>query len=165
MSTKIDNDHVFWNESFSLECNGAQTSIDDLKEENIVFELRMRNTSPNLLGKRGGSQLIARAEITWKSVFDTPDMVTLEWVSMTRAEKVKCEEHCCMESPPALQVGIKVECTDLSRKVVSSEETKTRRRRERLKNWDGCGCISCNEGCCSCVDNELLFVGASLDYL
>ncbi|KAK9670449.1 hypothetical protein RND81_13G202900 [Saponaria officinalis] len=174
MSTKIvdddnndDDDYLFWNEIFSLECNGAQNSINNLKEENIVFELRQRNTNPNFLTKLGGSSssvLLARAEIPWKGVFDAPGMETLRWVSMTSAEKVKCEE-CCMTPllPPALQVGVKVETLDLSRKM-SSEETKRRRRLERLKNWDGCGCSLGDGGCCSCVDNELLFVGECLEH-
>ncbi|XP_074290497.1 uncharacterized protein LOC141617212 [Silene latifolia] len=148
-SDKDQSDHIIWDETFSLECNGEQDAICNLKEENIIFEMRRK--------KMGGSQLVGRAEVPWKSVFDATNMEILKWVSMTRNEKVENEE--CWINPVALQVGIKVELPDMSR-----SDTKRRRRNERMKNRDGCECSSSsNGGCCSCVDTHLLLSAEAFD--
>uniref|UniRef100_A0A6N2LJ22 C2 domain-containing protein n=1 Tax=Salix viminalis TaxID=40686 RepID=A0A6N2LJ22_SALVM len=47
ISAKAD---LFWNESFSLQCSGNEDSINSLKQQTVVFELRWRSTNP-ILGK------------------------------------------------------------------------------------------------------------------
>lgn len=155
--------YVFWDDSFSLECSGTEDSILHLKEESVFFELRWRNTK-TFLGNVGSSQLIATAEMPWKNVFDAPEMEFQKWVFMTvnQGDKVlKVEDGV---KPPALQIVMKIEApTAAAAKVVSMEEMRKRRRTERLQRWDECGCKS-NGGCCSsCVDSEMLLIGATLD--
>ncbi|CAO2827775.1 unnamed protein product [Amaranthus hypochondriacus] len=153
-------DYIFWDDSFSLECNGTQDSIQNLKEQSVFFELRWRNTKA-FLGKIGGSQVVATAETPWKHVLDAPKMEFQKWVPMNVNEDgklLKVEEGVKVKAP-CLQILMKVEeaC-----RVETMEEMRRRRRRE----WDdeecGCGCTS--NGCCSsCADNELLFIGAAFD--
>ncbi|KAJ0096763.1 hypothetical protein Patl1_27238 [Pistacia atlantica] len=58
--------NLIWNESFSLECLGSEDSISNLKQQNVVFELRWRRTTPSCLGKKCKSQLLGKAEISWE---------------------------------------------------------------------------------------------------
>ncbi|XP_074265801.1 uncharacterized protein LOC141588249 [Silene latifolia] len=161
ITSKKDDNYILWNENFSLECNGKETSISNLKDEKIVFELRWRNTKPNFLGKTSSSKLLSRTEIPWKNVFDAQNMTIQNWVYMSRDDGTECDEECCLK-PPALEVGLKVVVPELP-KTVSKEEMRRRRRQERLRKWDGCGCKSSHEGGCSCNDNELFLVAAVLD--
>ncbi|XP_062118432.1 uncharacterized protein LOC133832057 [Humulus lupulus] len=83
------NDHV-WNETFSLECSGTGESSMDItkliKQEKLVFELRWRNRVP-ILGTStfGGSKLLGSAEIAWKDVTESPNMVLDKWVTMAHS--------------------------------------------------------------------------------
>lgn len=135
----------------------------NLKEESVFFELRWRNSKP-FLGKVGGSQLLATAEMPWKHAFDAPKMEFQRWVAMTVNEEdnklLKQEDGV---KPPSLQITMKIDVPAAVTSVVSMEEMRKHRRKERLKAWDDCGCKS-NLGCCSsCVDNELLLIGATFD--
>ncbi|XP_074265802.1 uncharacterized protein LOC141588250 [Silene latifolia] len=161
ISSNKDENYILWDETFSLECNGAETSISTLKDEKIVFELRWRSTKPNILGKTCSSKLLAWTEIPWKNVFDAQNMAIQNWVYMTRNDGTECDEENCLK-PPALEVGVKVVIPQLP-KMVSKEETRRRRRQERLRKWDGCGCKSSHGGGCSCNDHELFLVAAVLD--
>ncbi|XP_021714614.1 uncharacterized protein LOC110682567 [Chenopodium quinoa] len=155
-------DYIFWDDTFSIECNGSEDSINNLKEASVLFELRWRNTKA-FLGKIGGSQLLATAEMPWKNVFNAPKMEFQRWAVMT----VNHDGNKLLKTfedgvkPPALQIAMKVEVPVVS--VASKEEMRKMRRRERMNGWKECGCNS-NEGCCSsCVDNELILIGATLD--
>lgn len=160
-----NDDHLFWDEKFSLECNGTEDYVSKLEHESIVFELRWRKAKP-FLGKIGGSQLIASVEMPWKTVFDAENMEIQKWVVMCvnnltgdfGGKVLMVEEGV---KPPALEIAIKVEINDSS---MSMEDMMMKRRRRRLrrKEWDECGC-SGNGGCCSCADTELLFVAAALE--
>uniref|UniRef100_A0A7C9DW77 C2 domain-containing protein n=1 Tax=Opuntia streptacantha TaxID=393608 RepID=A0A7C9DW77_OPUST len=147
-------DFLFWDDDFSLECNGTEDSVSALKQGNIIFELRFRKTTP-LFGKMRASQVLARAEVPWKTVFEAPKMEIQTWVVMTPK---KLEEDDA--KPPALQIAMKMEYPA----VLSMEEVRKRRRSERLRQGDECGCCrSGYGGCSSCVDSELLFVAAAFE--
>ncbi|KNA19942.1 hypothetical protein SOVF_056830 [Spinacia oleracea] len=162
-SSRKNDGYIFWDDTFSLECNGtSEDSVHGLKEELVVFELRWRNTKSFL----GGSQLIATAEMPWKNAFEAPKMEFQRWVVMTMNKQgnklVKVEDGV---KPPALQITMKVEVVPATAtRVVSGEEMRKRRRSERLKGLDECGCKS-NGGCycSSCVDTEMLFIGLAFD--
>ncbi|KAL2906043.1 Cartilage-associated protein [Bienertia sinuspersici] len=156
ISSSQKDGYIFWDDTFSLECNGTRDSIVSLGNESVCFELRWRNKK-NFLGKVGGpSKVIATAEMPWKDVFGAPKREIQRWVVMSvndnNGKLLKVEDGV---KPPALQVAMKVDVV-----TTSVEEM---RRRKRLMGVDECGCRLNRECCCSCVDNELLLVGATLD--
>ncbi|CAN4075668.1 unnamed protein product [Withania somnifera] len=149
ISSKSD---LFWDESFSLDCMGNQDSINMLKQGTVVFELRSRK----YLGKYniGGSQLLGRAEIPWKRVFESTDMEIEEWAILMATSKNIIDEGV---KPPAVKIAMKVKV---------NEETKRLIRR----SWDeSCAC----KGYCGCHsssifsadDCEIFALGAALDIL
>lgn len=154
-SSSKNADFLFWDDDFSLECRGTEDFINQLKQENVIFELRLRKTTP-LFGKMGASsQVLARGELPWKNVFEAPQMEVQTWVVMT-PNKLQEDDA----KPPALQIAMKVEVPA----ALSMEEVRKRRRSERLRQGDKCGCCrSGHGGCSSCVDSELLFVAAAFE--
>lgn len=155
------NDPV-WNESYSLECfgTGHQVSMDitKLKQESLVFELRWRNIVP-ILGTStfgfGGSKLLGRAEIAWKEVIESPNMVLDKWLNIVSSgggDRV-CEG---VPEPTKLRVEIRVR--------VWTEEEILEKRKARMgkENWDECGC---NDGhhhhYCTSEDYEISLATAT----
>ncbi|KAF5749807.1 hypothetical protein HS088_TW03G00132 [Tripterygium wilfordii] len=142
LSTKSD--HLVWNESFSLECIGTQESIDHLRQETVVFELRWRNTVP-VLGRIGSSQVIARAEIPWKDVLESPKMAIENWVVMKSRKK-----SCVVEGlkPPALLVGMKVEVPTMVEMEKKSKRNNGIMKKLENNHHEYCGCKG------ACFDND-----------
>lgn len=134
---------ISWNESFSLDCFGTKDSMDNLKQENVVFELRWRSKVP-LLGRIGGSQLLGRAEIPWKEVCESPNMEIEKWVPM-----VSTIGHVGVSKPPKLQVGMKVQFPAMER------------RNGNVKKWNECGCKDVNGY--SCEDYDVFALAAALE--
>ncbi|GAV83092.1 hypothetical protein CFOL_v3_26543 [Cephalotus follicularis] len=95
--------NIIWNEVFSFGCLGPEESIDNLKKQTVVFELRWRNTVP-VFGKVGKSQLVGRAEIPWKTVFESPNMEMETCVILVSKNSNVFE----LVSPPSLQIAMKV---------------------------------------------------------
>ncbi|XP_059639628.1 uncharacterized protein LOC132282002 [Cornus florida] len=145
ISSKSD---LFWDESFSLECAGTKDSMDMLVQGSVVLELRWRSTVP-VLGKLGGSRLLGRGEIPWKTVFESPEMEIEQWFSLVPMSRRVHEDV----KPPALQVWMKV-------RVPATIETVPRRKNGRLTKWDECGCMA---GGCRCADYEIFALAAALD--
>ncbi|KAE7998092.1 hypothetical protein FH972_002670 [Carpinus fangiana] len=145
ISSKSD---LCWNESFSLDCFVSQDSMDSLKQENVVFELRWRSKVP-VLGRIGGSQLLGRAEIPWKEVCESPNMEMEKWVTMGQVGVSK---------PPKLQVAMKVQ-------VLPAMEEMERRRNRNVKKWDDhdeyCGCKDVHG--LSCEDYDIFALAAALE--
>lgn len=136
-----------WNESFSLDCSGTQDSMDNLKQENVVFELRWRSKVP-VFGRIAGSQLLGRVEIPWKEVFESPNMEMEKWVPM-----ISSMRHVGDNKPPKLQLGMKVE--------VPAMEEMGRRRNGKVKKWDECGCKDFHGY--SCEDYDIFALAAALE--
>ncbi|PON86134.1 C2 domain containing protein [Trema orientale] len=141
ISTKND---LVWNQSFSLDCCGMghQGSIDitKLKQESLVFELRWRKRVP-LLGKFtfGGSELLGKAEIAWKEVIESPNMVLDKWVAIVNAGG----------GDRALEGVLKPAKLKVETRVVWKEEEILENRRVRMgrKKWDECGCKNGHHHC------------------
>ncbi|KAI7746501.1 hypothetical protein M8C21_026239 [Ambrosia artemisiifolia] len=92
------NGDLSWNESFSLECKGANQSIDMITHGTIVLELRWRSNSIALFRR---SQLVGRAEVSWRDAFESPNMEIKKWVMMESTKKgLKASSVC---------VGMKIE--------------------------------------------------------
>ncbi|XVF17236.1 hypothetical protein REPUB_Repub10bG0102500 [Reevesia pubescens] len=151
-------EQLIWNESFSLEFSGAEESINDLKQQTLVFELRWRRTIPVVFGKLGKSQLLGRAEMPWKAVFESPNMeIDKYWVTMVSMNDRVLESL----KPPSLQISMKVV---LRGPAMVEIEKKKKNRKERLNNnWDGCGCKDIGRGCNSCADYEIFALAAVME--
>ncbi|KAL5556334.1 hypothetical protein UlMin_038570 [Ulmus minor] len=146
-------DHV-WNDFFSLECSTGTESSIDLEHESLVLELRWRNTVP-ILGKIGGSKLLGRAEIPWKEVLESPNMVLDKWVSTVSSGNRVLEGI----KPPKLQVVIGVG-------VPAKAETETaRRRRSMAENWDECGCKDRHVFGCDNDEYDIFALTAAIELL
>ncbi|XXG87487.1 hypothetical protein AAC387_Pa11g2160 [Persea americana] len=62
-----------WNQSFTLQYHSAATSsLEGLKRQSVVFELRWRCSIP-ILDTIVGSKLFGRAEIKWKDALQSAD--------------------------------------------------------------------------------------------
>ncbi|CAK7334629.1 unnamed protein product [Dovyalis caffra] len=141
--------NLFWNESFSLDCLGTEDSIDNLKQETVVFELRWRNSRNSILGKIGGSQLLGRAEVPWKTVLESPNLEMEKWVMMVPKKGSVPDDI----KPPSVQIGMRV------RVPAMAEMEKKKKRNGRLKKLDECGC--CKDSGCRCEDYDIIaLVGA-----
>ncbi|EOX92128.1 hypothetical protein QUC31_003470 [Theobroma cacao] len=150
---------LIWNESFSLECLGTEESLNDLKQQTVVFELRWRSTVPVLGRIMGKSQLLGRAEMPWNAVFESPNMEIEKWVTMVSMNDRVLETL----KPPSLQVSMKVRGPAI---VETEKKKKKKKRKEGLKNnWDGCGCKDIGGGYCSCADYELFALAAAFEAL
>ncbi|KAJ6740837.1 hypothetical protein OIU79_000867 [Salix purpurea] len=149
ISAKAD---LFWNESFSLQCSGTEDSINSLKQQTVVFELRWRSTNP-ILGKVRGSQLLGRAEVPWKTVLESPKLEMEKWVRMVPNKGVVPDDV----KPPSVQIAMRV------RVPAMAEMEKTKRRNGRLKRWDDCGC--CQDSGCRCEDYDIFVLVAALEAL
>ncbi|XVE83148.1 hypothetical protein DITRI_Ditri16bG0064300 [Diplodiscus trichospermus] len=145
---------IIWNESFSLECSGAEESLNYLRQQTVVFELRWRSRIP-VLGKMGKSQLLGRAEMPWKAVFESPNMeIEKYWLTMVPMNDQVLESP----KPPSIQISMKLVRGPA---IVGTEKN----RKERLKNnWEGCGCKDIGGGC-SCADYEIFALAAAMDGL
>uniref|UniRef100_A0A6N2LIW1 C2 domain-containing protein n=1 Tax=Salix viminalis TaxID=40686 RepID=A0A6N2LIW1_SALVM len=149
ISAKAD---LFWNESFSLQCSGNEDSINSLKQQTVVFELRWRSTNP-ILGKVRGSQLLGRAEVPWKTVLESPKLEMEKWVRMVPNKGVVPDDV----KPPSVQIAMRV------RVPAMAEMEKTKTRNGRLKRWDDCGC--CKDSGCRCEDYDIFVLVAALEAL
>ncbi|XP_070030574.1 uncharacterized protein LOC142166332 [Nicotiana tabacum] len=135
-----------WNESFSLDCLGNEESINMLKQGSVVFELRSRKVVP-VFGKVGGSKIMGRAEVPWRSVFESKNMEIVEWAIIMDSKKRNLHEDV---KPMAVQISMKVGVKE-TKKVQKNDNT-----------MDKCGC---NSTIFSAEDNEVFALGAALDAL
>nr|XP_009774191.1 PREDICTED: uncharacterized protein LOC104224270 [Nicotiana sylvestris] len=102
-SSKSDN-NLFWDESFSLDCMGTQDSINMLKQGTVILELRSRKYLPVFGENIGGSQVLGRAEIPWKRVFESTEMEIQEWAIMATSKYNK-RVHNEDVKPPVAKAG------------------------------------------------------------
>ncbi|XP_023766609.1 uncharacterized protein LOC128134183 [Lactuca sativa] len=133
------------NESFSLDCIGTKQSMDMISHGTIVLELRWRSNTAAMFR---GSQLVGRTELSWRDVFESPNMQMERWVILKSKKKdVKA---------PSVRIAMKIE-TPFGCGVDLIE-------RKRKNKWDErCGC--CRSDCSqnTCLDGELFAIGAALD--
>ncbi|KAL7601018.1 hypothetical protein Lser_V15G22393 [Lactuca serriola] len=134
------------NESFSLDCIGTKQSTDMIIHGTIVLELRWRSNTASMFR---GSQLLGRTEVSWRDVFESPNMEMERWVMMKSKKKdVKM---------PSVRIAMKIE-TPFG---CGQDLVEIRKRRNK---WDE-RCACCHGDCCNstCLDGELFAIGAALD--
>ncbi|TXG60682.1 hypothetical protein EZV62_015255 [Acer yangbiense] len=176
-SSKSDDDDelMIWNESFSLECVGTEDSIKNLNQQSVVFELRWRpdikaSSIKHLLGKKKSkSKLLGRAEIPWKTVFESPNLEIQNWVVMVPNNKINNnsarvldQDHVLNLAAPSLQVSMKVVIDHQVHKLVEKKKNK------KSSSWvDECGCSDDrhHHGGCNCADYEIFALVAALESL
>ncbi|KAL7223461.1 hypothetical protein ACSBR1_024996 [Camellia fascicularis] len=151
--------NLFWNEWLSLECLGTQDSMEMLMQGSVVFELRWRSTAP-FIGKIGGSHLLGRAEIPWKTVSETPEMEIEKWAVMVRKSRRVYEDI----KPPAVQVAMKLKVPTvkeaMSVSVLMPMTMRKRRNNQSMTNSDECGCMDVG---CNCADYDIFALTTALD--
>ncbi|XP_059310038.1 uncharacterized protein LOC132061201 [Lycium ferocissimum] len=153
ISSKSD---LFWDETFSLDCMGNQDSINMMKQGTVHFELRSRKYIP-LLGKNiVGSQLLGKAEIPWKRVFESTEMELEEWAIFIATSKNNEDVK-----PPAVKIAMKLKV---------NEAIKVEKNDKLRRSWDeSCSCkgyCGCNSGSIFSADDYDIFAfGAALDAL
>ncbi|TMW86164.1 hypothetical protein EJD97_021842 [Solanum chilense] len=144
-------DHLFWDESFSLDCSGSQDSINRLKQGSVVVELHSRKNLL-LLPILGGSNMFGRAEIPWRSVFESKNMEIMEWAIMDKENHVK---------PMAVQIAMKI-------RVIETIKVK-KNINSKLRRSSSCACMDycwCNSSNVFRVDDYQVFaLGAALGAL
>ncbi|KFK25347.1 hypothetical protein AALP_AA8G100800 [Arabis alpina] len=140
--SRSNQDVMFWNQSFGLECQGKETAVDELKQENVVFELRRRKTS-SFLRKWSRSELVGRGKISWKSVIESDGMEIERFVVMGEMKDRILEDF---NKPLLLKIALKVQAS----KMVNTKIVK-----------DVCVCRDCRE--CNCLDYEAFVVACALD--
>ncbi|KAJ8543708.1 hypothetical protein K7X08_025326 [Anisodus acutangulus] len=145
--------NLFWDESFSLDCLGTQNSINMLKQDVVVFELRSRKYLPFLGKNIGSSQLLGKAEIPWKRVFESTEMEIEEWAIFMGATSKNNEDV----KPPAVKIAMKVKV----------EAIKVKKKDKLRRSWDeSCSCkgyCGCNSSSIfSADDYEIFALGAAL---
>lgn len=150
----VKSDCFVWDESFSLECHGAE-DCSSLKHESVVFELRWRKPVP-VFGRRS-SQLLGRAEIPWKEIFESPNMVLDKWVTTDFSTSLGVEGV----KPAKLQVGIRVGV----KACLPEVETMEKRRESRVKKYmdESCGCKNRHAQDCTCGDYDIFALAAALE--
>ncbi|XP_011031007.1 PREDICTED: uncharacterized protein LOC105130278 [Populus euphratica] len=145
--------NLFWNESFSLECIGTEDSINNLKQETVVFELRWRNTNPILAKILGGSQLLGRAEVPWRTVLESPNLEMERWVMLVPKKGSVPDDV----KPPSVQIAMRATVPEMA------EMEKKNRRDGRLRKRDECGC--CKDSRCRCEDYEIFALVVAMEAL
>ncbi|KAF3441055.1 hypothetical protein FNV43_RR19341 [Rhamnella rubrinervis] len=152
----VKSDRYVWDQSFSLECYGAE-DCSSLKQESVVFELRWRSSVP-VFGRRRSSQLLGRAEIPWKEIIEPRNMVLDKWVTVD-----SCTRHGGLEGvkPAKLEVGIRAGVPA----AVQEVETAVKRRERRVKKYldESCGCKYGHGHGCTCGDYEIFALVAALE--
>ncbi|KAL0461297.1 UNVERIFIED_CONTAM: hypothetical protein Slati_0017300 [Sesamum latifolium] len=138
-------DSITWDQTFSLDCSGTQDSIKCLKQGTVLFELRLRRSTPFI----NGSKLVARAEVSWNDIMGSTNVEIDKWIVMI-PEKGRVYDDV---KPPAVQIAVRVQEFG---EVVERKKSSVRR-------WDECGCMDDGCKCNSCVDYEFFAIAAVLE--
>ncbi|XP_065873248.1 uncharacterized protein [Euphorbia lathyris] len=140
--------NLVWNESNSVECLGTQETVNSLKEDSIVMELRWRSNSTNLF--RRSSKLVGSAQIPWRSVFESPNMQMEKWVNMVSNQK--------MNRTSVFDESIQLPSVQICMSVrMPAQLTVEKKRINRSQQYE----CTHDSGYCRCQDYEILaLVGA-----
>ncbi|KAE8700096.1 hypothetical protein F3Y22_tig00110562pilonHSYRG00079 [Hibiscus syriacus] len=146
---------IMWNQSFSLECSASEESINHLKQQTLVFELRRRR-------KLGKSVVLGRAEMPWKAVFESPNMEVDEcWLTLVTMNGGDVETGV---KPPSIRVSIKLIQGPAMAEI--EKQMKKKKKKQRMKNnYDGCGCQGIDVGCNCAADYEIFAIAAAMEGL
>nr|AII30309.1 hypothetical protein [Cardamine hirsuta] len=141
--SRSDHEVMSWNQSYGLECQGNETAVEDLKQQNLVFELRRRKTA-SFLSKWSRSELVGRGEISWKSVIKSDGMEIERFIVMGET-KDRILEDC--DKPLLLKIALKVQASKMMNTT------------KRVKD-DLCECRDCKR--CNCLYYEAFVVACAL---
>ncbi|KAL4579755.1 hypothetical protein LXL04_015920 [Taraxacum kok-saghyz] len=154
----FQNQLIFWKESFSLDVIATQP-MDAIVQGTVIFELRSRTNTTSVLqhliganAKRRGSQLLGRCEVSWRSIFESPNTESERWLVL-RPKKAKTKA-------PSICVSVKIQTPQ----VEIMNETKTKDfNKQKNKLDESCGC-SYGQYCEHwCTDTELFSIGFVMD--
>lgn len=138
-----ESDTITWNQTFSLDCSGDHESINWLRKEALVFELRWRSFIGRIIG---GSKLVGRGEIPWGTFLDSTNVEIEKWVSMI-PQNGRLDD----DELPAVQIALKIQESDHGEVV------------EREKVCEGSRACMDYCGCKSCVYYEFFAIEAALE--
>ncbi|WCJ31871.1 hypothetical protein M5689_013322 [Euphorbia peplus] len=140
--------NLFWNESTSVECLGTKDTVNTLRKELIVLELRWRSNSSNPI--RRSSKLVGSAEIPWSRVFESPNMEMEKWVTMVSTQK--------MNRTSVFDESLKLPCIQICMRLRMPAQLMVEKKRiNRSQDYE---CQHKN-GYCKCQDYEVFaLVGA-----
>ncbi|KAF9623774.1 hypothetical protein IFM89_005281 [Coptis chinensis] len=142
---------LYWNESTTLECLGAEDTMNKLKQQSVVFELRWRKPS-TMFGKFGvGSKLLFRTEIAWKDVLNSTNLSIEKWITSAKTSKFVPEGL----KPPALQISMNIQ---------DPRTLKIPKRSHAVRSINGNVC-GCKNGECNGRDDDIFALAAALDVL
>ncbi|KAL8047161.1 hypothetical protein ABFX02_08G221300 [Erythranthe guttata] len=138
---------VDWNQTISLDCSGSKESIERLRQETLVLELRRRSAAP-FVGRLRGSKLVGKAEVPWRTLLpdSTESMEIEKWIPML-PENGGVNVVNYRDKLPAVQMAMKIS-----------------QRTERKKISGACGCVDGGYSN-SCVDYEFFAIEAALEAL
>ncbi|PKI58736.1 hypothetical protein CRG98_020892 [Punica granatum] len=123
-----------WDQTFSIQCSGAEESIDELKQDSLILELRRkRRVRATLLGGSSSSKLLGRAEVPWRTAFNSPDMEIENWVPVVPLWDSGNKEGV---KPPYIRVALKLRFGPAKAGEISARQQKRRKR----AGESGCGC-------------------------
>ncbi|KAL1833613.1 hypothetical protein ACET3Z_003264 [Daucus carota] len=142
---EVSSSNMAWNQSFSFDCFGTKESMSSmLFEGTVIFELRW-SSNISIFGRRRKSQLLGKAEVPWKTIYESSTMDMEKWIVINSrkslADGVK---------PPAVQIGVKV-----GGALPAIPKAKAMRQNRR------CG-EKCE--CKNCVNCELFALDAALEF-
>uniref|UniRef100_A0A7N0VFX4 C2 domain-containing protein n=1 Tax=Kalanchoe fedtschenkoi TaxID=63787 RepID=A0A7N0VFX4_KALFE len=138
-------DKLHWGECFSLECSGDYNLIETLRQQDVVFELRRRSETRSVFNKLKSSNLVGRAEVAWKTVFESTDMKIEQWLPLALKGASVAEGF----KLPTIRIGMTIQVSTMKEKEGQKESSRRRR------SLGECGC---KYGACCCVDDDLLLV-------
>ncbi|KAL8110122.1 hypothetical protein AgCh_026010 [Apium graveolens] len=107
-------------------------------EGTIIFELR-RRSGVSFFGRTGKSQLLGKAEVPWKTVYESSTLDFEKWI--------------VMKPKKSLLDGVKPPAVDIRMKATGAQK--------RLKNG---GAKECERGCKGYVESELFALDAALEF-
>ncbi|KAK1370977.1 Transmembrane gamma-carboxyglutamic acid protein like [Heracleum sosnowskyi] len=140
---EVSSSNMVWNQSFCLDCFGTKESMSNmLLEGTVIFELRWRS-GVCFFGRTGKSHLLGKAQVPWKTVFESSTMNIEKWLVMETRKSLSDGVK-----PPAVQIGMNVEGTPLS-------ATKAVKRSKSC--GDRCQCKSCLNSQLFALDGALEF--------
>ncbi|THF98784.1 hypothetical protein TEA_005032 [Camellia sinensis var. sinensis] len=152
--------NLFWNESLSLECLGTQDSMEMLMQGSVVFELQWRSIAP-FIRKIGGSHLLGRAKIPWKTISEAPKMEIEKWAVVVPKSRRVYEDN----KPHVVQVAMKIRVPTVKEVLsvpvpVPVMPRRKRRNNRRVTNSEECECMDVG---CNCADYDIFALITALD--
>lgn len=142
-SKEVSSSNMMWNQSFALDCSGTKESMSNmLLQGTVVFELR-RKSGVSFLGRTRKSQLVGKAEVPWKTVYESSTLDIEKWIVMNPKK--------------SLQDGLKPPAVQIRMKVGGALPAIPKATKQNKSCGDKCDCKSC-------VNCQLFALDAALEF-